>query len=308
MNQSQVSRRNFLKGAGMLTGAAALAAMTGCAPNGGEAAATVTSENIEWDHEADVIVCGGGGGLLAACDAADAGSSVILLEKAASVGGESSVNEAWINGSGTSVQKAEGVQDDAQTEAADYAANHAAHINNIDQELLADYCANSGAAIERLIELGCEYKLAQDTMFYTTVPRAHLLQPNASAWGSTLGKAAEDRGVEIMTSTPLTELVVNEAGEVVGVKLKGQGLQSQEGGHPGDGRRFGQRAHEVEVSARLGLHRRLHTHQYGRRPVCRPVGGRSSRPTSSQPSVPASCSSRGAAWWCITKCSRGSSS
>ena len=73
MNQSQVSRRNFLKGAGMLTGAAALAAMTGCAPNGGEAAATVTSENIEWDHEADVIVCGGGGGLLAACDAADAG-------------------------------------------------------------------------------------------------------------------------------------------------------------------------------------------------------------------------------------------
>ena len=90
MNQSQVSRRNFLKGAGMLTGAAALAAMTGCAPNGGEAAATVTSENIEWDHEADVIVCGGGGGLLAACDAADAGSSVILLEKAASVGGNRS--------------------------------------------------------------------------------------------------------------------------------------------------------------------------------------------------------------------------
>ena len=218
MNQSQVSRRNFLKGAGMLTGAAALAAMTGCAPNGGEAAASVASGGIEWDHEADVIVCGGGGGLLAACDAADAGSTVILLEKAASVGGESSVNEAWINGSGTSVQKAEGVQDDAQTEAADYAANHAAHINNIDQELLADYCANSGAAIERLIELGCEYKLAQDTMFYTTVPRAHLLQPNASAWGSTLGKAAEDRGVEIMTSTPLTELVVNEAGEVVGVK------------------------------------------------------------------------------------------
>lgn len=214
-----VSRRSFLRGAGVLTGAAAVAALAGCAPQGNTATeAQADTASINWDYEADIIVCGGGGGLLAACDAADAGNQVILLEKAAMVGGESSVNEAWINGAGTSVQAAEGVQDDAQTQAADYAQNHAAHINNIDQDLLAEYCAESGASIERLIELGCEYKLAQDTMFYTSVPRAHLLQPDASAWAGTLGSAAEQRGVNIMTNTPMTELIVDDSGAIIGVK------------------------------------------------------------------------------------------
>lgn len=219
---SRLSRRNFLKGAGVLTGAAAMAAMASCAPQSGAQTSTLAdTSSITWDYEADIIVCGGGGGLLAACDAADAGNEVILLEKAPSVGGESSVNEAWINGAGTSVQKAEGVEDGAETQAADYAQNHAAHINNIDQDLLAEYCAESGASIERLIELGCEYKLAQDTMFYTTVPRAHLLQPDASAWGRMLGQAAEGRGVNIMTSTPMTEIITDATGKVIGVKSEG---------------------------------------------------------------------------------------
>lgn len=228
MVESSVSRRSFLKGAGVLTGTAAIAAMAGCAPSGSKAQ-SAAAEGVSWDHEADIIVCGGGGGLLAACDAADAGNEVILLEKAAAVGGESSVNEAWINGAGTSVQKAEGVQDDAETQAADYAMNHAAHINNIDQELLADYCAGSGASIERLVELGCTYVLGQDTMFYTTVPRAHMLQPDASAWGGTLGKAAKERGVTIMTNTPLTELVTDTDGQVVGVKSGDTAFKARKG-------------------------------------------------------------------------------
>lgn len=227
VERSQVSRRNFLKGAGVLTGAAAMAAMAGCSPQSGAGATSLAdTSSIAWDQEADIIVCGGGGGLLAACDAADAGNEVILLEKAVAVGGESSVNEAWINGAGTSVQAAEGVQDDAETQAADYAMNHAAHINNIDQELLAEYCTESAAGIERLIELGCEYKLAQDTMFVTTVPRAHILQPDASAWGNTLGKAAEDRGVTILTSTPMTELIT-DGSKVVGVKSEGKAFKAR---------------------------------------------------------------------------------
>lgn len=224
---SHLSRRNFLKGAGVLTGTAAMAAMVGCAPQSGAGTTELSNTgDIEWEAEADIIVCGGGGGLLAACDAADAGNEVILLEKAVSVGGESSVNEAWINGAGTSVQAAEGVQDDAETQAADYAMNHAAHINNIDQELLADYCSESAASIERLVELGCEYVLAQDTMFVTTVPRAHILQPDASAWGNTLSKAAEDRGVTILTSTPMTEIITQD-GKVVGVKSEDKAYKAR---------------------------------------------------------------------------------
>ena len=225
---ARLSRRNFLKGAGVLTGSAAVAAMAGFTPTGVAQAAQVTdASGVEWEAEADIIICGGGGGLLAACDAADAGNEVILLEKSSVVGGESCVNEGWINGAGASVQEAEGVTDDAETQAADYAMNHAAHINNIDQELLAEYCAESGASIERLIELGCEYVLAQDTMFITSVPRAHLIQPNASAWANVLGAAAEDRGVTILTETPLTSLMQDAEGTIVGVESEGKNYKAR---------------------------------------------------------------------------------
>jgi fructose-specific component phosphotransferase system IIB-like protein len=224
------SRRNFLKGAGVLTGSAAVAAVAGLAPAGVARAAQVAdTSTVEWEAEADIIVCGGGGGLLAACDAADAGNEVILLEKSSVVGGESCVNEGWINGAGTSVQEAEGVTDDAETQAAEYAMNHAAHINNIDQELLTEYCAESGASIERLIELGCEYVLAQDTMFITSVPRAHLIQPNASAWASVLSAAAEDRGVTILTETPMTSLLRDAEGTIIGVESEGKNYKARKG-------------------------------------------------------------------------------
>jgi hypothetical protein len=214
-----MSRRGFVQAAGAVAGVAAavLACEAASVASRAQAETVVDPASVSWDGEADVIVCGGGGGLLAACDAADAGNEVILLEKAPMLGGESSMNEGWINGAGTSVQKEQGVTDDAATQAADYAINHSSHINNVDQELLSEYCSESGASIERLIELGCEYVLCQDTMFYTSVPRAHLLQPDASAWPKVLGAAAEERGVQIMLETPFTDFVVDGDGMVIGV-------------------------------------------------------------------------------------------
>lgn len=212
MSMQQVSRRGFVRGAGLAVGAAAATAVARSAV----AATPVDPADVVWDRECDVVVCGAGGGLLAACDAADAGNEVVVLEKAGWVGGESAMNEGWINGAGSQVQSAEGVEDNGELAMADYLANHAGH--NVDHELLADYTAHSGANIDRLVELGCEYVLAQDTAFFTSVPRAHILQPNASAWGTVLGKAAEERGVQILLETPLTGLVVDSDGQVVGVK------------------------------------------------------------------------------------------
>ena len=100
----------------------------------------------------------------------------------------------------------------------DYFINQSANMDNVDQTLLADYCASSCAAYERLVELGCEYVLAQDTIFYTAVPRAHIIQPDASAWASVLGAAAKERGVNIMMETPLTDIVTDADGQVLGVK------------------------------------------------------------------------------------------
>lgn len=88
--ETNVSRRNFLKGGAALAAAGAFGlGLTGCAGNGGGA-----KGDIKWDQEADVVVMGfGGAGATAAIAASDAGSSVLLLEKAPEedAGGNTSV-------------------------------------------------------------------------------------------------------------------------------------------------------------------------------------------------------------------------
>ena len=81
----QSTRRDFLKGAGVLAGAAAMAGltMTGCAES--KPAAT-----YETKHTCDVVIAGGGiAGLAAAVSAVEAGANVILVEASAKVGGTS---------------------------------------------------------------------------------------------------------------------------------------------------------------------------------------------------------------------------
>ncbi len=226
MNQKNLSRRDFLKGSAA-SGALAVAAML--LGGGVEALAENDLTAVKWDEEADVVVAGSGGGLLAACDAADAGCEVILVEKAAFLGGECIMNEGWINGAGSQIQAAEGVTDNADTFAYDWAINHANCLAFENPEIVRVYHENSGAAIDRLLELGCEYKLAQDVQFFGSAPRAHIIQPNASAWSQVLKKAAEDRGVKIMMKTPMTALIINDAGEVIGIRSNDLRIKARKG-------------------------------------------------------------------------------
>ncbi|MBQ9955721.1 MAG: FAD-binding protein [Eggerthellaceae bacterium] len=82
----ETSRRDFLKGAGVLAASAAAMAglsMTGCAAE--EPAAT-----YETKYTCDVVIAGGGiGGLAAAVSAVEAGANVILVEASGKVGGTS---------------------------------------------------------------------------------------------------------------------------------------------------------------------------------------------------------------------------
>jgi hypothetical protein len=81
-DQTAVSRRDFFKaGAAAGVGAAALAMP-------GEAAAQ-SAQAIQWDYEADVVVCGGGAsGLICAIRARDAGLSVLVVDSNFDAGGK----------------------------------------------------------------------------------------------------------------------------------------------------------------------------------------------------------------------------
>ena len=75
-DDKMVTRRNFIKGAVVGTGAAAIA---GLAPMEVSAA---TPARRKWDQETDVLVLGfGGAGAAAAIEAHDAGAKVLIIEK-----------------------------------------------------------------------------------------------------------------------------------------------------------------------------------------------------------------------------------
>lgn len=78
----KLSRREFLRNAGIIGGSAVLGTtfLAGCTTVG--AAKEATPNPQKWDYEADVVVIGlGGAGAAAAIEAHDAGAKVLVLEK-----------------------------------------------------------------------------------------------------------------------------------------------------------------------------------------------------------------------------------
>lgn len=107
--QHPVSRRDFLKGAGTTI------AVGGVAASGlglGITPANAAEVPRHWDETADVVIVGSGfAGLAAAIEAHNAGSSVIVLEKMMTPGGNSIVNGGALAAADTPQQAKEGIKD-----------------------------------------------------------------------------------------------------------------------------------------------------------------------------------------------------
>lgn len=81
--------------------------LAGCANNNGQGQTTATPTPEAAKTEADVIVVGAGGaGMTAAIEAADAGKSVIVIEKMAMTGGNTTRSTGGMNAANTTEQKA----------------------------------------------------------------------------------------------------------------------------------------------------------------------------------------------------------
>jgi hypothetical protein len=101
LDQKGVSRREFFKqGAAAGVGAVALASTGALAQDGG-------GDEVSWDYEADVVICGGGcAGLTAAIRARDLGASVLVVDQNFDLGGRMLHSGSFLSlGGGDAIQK-----------------------------------------------------------------------------------------------------------------------------------------------------------------------------------------------------------
>jgi urocanate reductase len=224
-----ISRRDFLKKAGILAGGTAIGAsvLTGCSTASGSKDGMPTT----WDDEADVVIVGSGGGLAGAITAAEAGLDVIVLEKENRVGGSTALHSGVIAcGGGTSLQEAAGITDTPEAYAKFLLACAKGQAN---EELVTTLATELRDTFEWLVELGVPF--STENMYYTgpeeepycadvTPPVMHgvlVVAPDQPMGGpfihSFVEKKAKELGVRLLMETPATKLITNSDGEVIGV-------------------------------------------------------------------------------------------
>jgi 3-oxosteroid 1-dehydrogenase len=234
-SEGALARREFLKGAGATAAAVTFGAVTMSAKE--VAAAT-------FDAEVDIVVCGGGGaGLPTACFSAWLGNKVMVLEKAATLGGTSFKAAYWYWVPNNAAMKKAGIPDSkehflryvarlSQPQSFDlkhpryglseweYAMCEAIYESSpIGTELLAE----KGALPYRHVAPVPDYFAELETIGATgrvLFPKdgAASMSDGGQVATRTLSAAARRDGVNIKTSHRVEKVILNDKREVIGVE------------------------------------------------------------------------------------------
>lgn len=220
-----LSRRNFLKGAGIgAAGLLGVTALSACAGN-----ASAKTGDGSWDEETDVVVVGSGAaGVSAAMEALEAGAQVIMIEKSKMTGGITSVCEQYCayDSKLHLPQNFDDVEDSAEIMLEDAMR---VSYGTADEALAKVYCDNSADSLDWMIDHGCEFK---DTLRVSDGRHGQGKYILATPGDLTvkLSAAIQAAGGEIMADTPLTELVRDdESGRIVGVVADDKRIKARKG-------------------------------------------------------------------------------
>lgn len=233
-DEPRIPRRKFIVATAGLGVAASACTRT-------DRSSTSPRQRVEWTEQTDVIIVGGGGaGLVAAISAKEGGSDVLVLEKAASLGGNTKASGAIIQASGTAVQTRLGISD-SPLDHREYLT--LAGEGLVDPALVEQLAVQSSAAIEFMEELGLNYSDVYAMNPLPTVdpqlivPRLHVPGVKVELGAGTehvrvLEARARELGVVIRTRSPVEELILDKRGEVVGI-VANDGRSSRVGARRG---------------------------------------------------------------------------
>jgi 3-oxosteroid 1-dehydrogenase len=244
-----ISRRDFIKAAGM--GAGAVVALSGVGGILSSCTSTATPSTLpaKWDYTADVVVVGSGSAASAAAvTARDGGASVIMLEKAAATGGTSAKSGGgyWIPNN--SFLRAAGIQD-TKEDCMRFLArgNYPVQYNPNDSllglpqreyDLLSAFYDNASKAIEHLAQLGAlvsQSPPVPNPDYLDHVPENKVLRgrslnpqrPAGTAGGQEMMKQLkawiDSHNIQVLTSHRAQQIFLNAQGQVVGVQALANG-------------------------------------------------------------------------------------
>jgi 3-oxosteroid 1-dehydrogenase len=232
--QHQISRRDFIKAAGV--GALAL----GAAGSLGGLAGCSSGTSIKWDMTADVVVAGSGAGAsAAACVAQSKGASVIMLEKSAAVGGTTmkSGGEIWIPNN--FALKAAG-KADPRTDCINflargcypflYNANDPQFgLGSFEYDNLAAYYDNASAGIDYMMSIGAINYVQAPLSFVdyvdhapqNKVPTGRGLSPVGGAGNALIASFQayiKAHNITLLNSNRVQQIYLNANKQVIGVQ------------------------------------------------------------------------------------------
>lgn len=166
----------------------------------------------------DVVVVGSGGaGLCAAIEAAQIGASVLVVEKNASVGGNTAISTGFFNAVET------GNPTDSVERHVSETLQVGSYLNDI--SLVEILCREAAAGLRWVRTLGVDYSSEPFLVYGAQTPRAYRpLCGSGAGLIEALFTRAVSLGVRIVTDTPMTELVADDRGSVQGIKVNHNGL------------------------------------------------------------------------------------
>ncbi len=174
---------------------------------------------VEATYDTDVCVVGGGGaGLASAIAAVQAGANVIVLEKCGITGGSTNVSEGALNAVDPERQGKQGIEDSIEVF---YDTTIKGGHEQGTPELVHYLTENALDSVHWLESLGVEFKDECGSATGSLGERSHYpATPSGNTYIRSFQQFIADNAdkITLLNDMQATELITNEAGDVVGVK------------------------------------------------------------------------------------------